>query len=159
MKIREIQETDNPQVKRVIQSVLEEMGVPKIGTAYADKSLDDMSGTYSLPRTKYFVVEEEGRILGGAGIAPLEKAEVSICELQKMYFLPEIRGKGAGSEMMAKCLAYAKAEGYQQVYLETMPYMENARKLYKRSGFRELDGPMGDTGHYNCQKWMIRSIE
>lgn len=158
MKIREIQEKDNPQVKEVIQKVLVEMGVPKVGTAYEDKSLDDMSGTYSQPGMKYFVVEQEGQIIGGAGIAPLENGDPSICELQKMYFLPAARGKGVGSEMMKTCLDKAKQEGYTQCYLETMPYMENARKLYVRSGFKELEAPMGDTGHYNCQMWMIREL-
>ena len=158
MKIREIQEKDNPQVKEVIQKVLVEMGVPKVGTAYEDKSLDDMFGTYSSPGMKYFVVEHEGQIIGGAGIAPLEKADAGICELQKMYFLPSARGKGVGAEMMKTCLEQAKREGYTQCYLETMPYMDNARKLYGRSGFRELEAPMGDTGHYNCQMWMIREL-
>lgn len=158
MKIREIQQKDNPQVKEVIQRVLVEMGVPKVGTAYEDRSLDDMWGTYNQPGMKYFVVEQEGQIIGGAGVAPLENGDSSICELQKMYFLPAARGKGIGSEMMKTCLDQAKREGYTQCYLETMPYMENARKLYARSGFKELEGPMGDTGHYNCQMWMIRDL-
>ena len=158
MKIREIQKKDNPQVKEVIQKVLVEFGVPKVGTAYEDVSLNDMYSHYSKPGMKYFVVEADGRIIGGAGIAPLENGDPNICELQKMYFMPEARGKGVGSEMMATCLAQAKKEGYVQCYLETMPYMDNARKLYARTGFTDLDGPMGDTGHYNCQKWMIKDL-
>jgi len=159
VKIREIQEKDNPQVREVVRKVLVEMGVPKVGTAYEDKSLDDMFEAYSRSGMKYFVVEHEGQIIGGAGIAPLEKADLTVCELQKMYFLPEARGKGVGSEMMKVCLEQAKKEGYTQCYLETMPYMDNARKLYARSGFRELEAPMGDTGHYNCQMWMIRDLK
>lgn len=159
MKIREIEEKDNAQVKEVVQAVLVEMGVPKVGTAYEDKSLDDMFRAYSRPGMSYFVVEHESRIVGGAGIAPLEHADPSICELQKMYFLPQARGKGVGAEMMKTCLSMAQLSGYKQCYLETMPYMEGARKLYARSGFRELEAPVGDTGHYNCQMWMIRDLE
>ncbi|NJW54947.1 GNAT family N-acetyltransferase, partial [Salinimicrobium oceani] len=95
---------------------------------------------------------------GGAGIAPLANGDSKICELQKMYFLPAIRGKGAGAEMMHKCLNFAKQEGFEKCYLETMPYMEHAQKLYARSGFRKLEGPLGDTGHYNCSVWMIRDL-
>ncbi|GAB2776151.1 GNAT family N-acetyltransferase [Salinimicrobium soli] len=156
--IREIEPEDNPQVKKVIQSVLVEMGVPKVGTAYEDKSLDDMYATYDHPRMTYFVVEEDEKIIGSAGIAPLQGGDPSVCELQKMYFLPEARGRGVGAEMMQKCLNYAKIEGYKQCYLETLPYMVNARKLYARTGFEELDGPMGDTGHYNCTMWMIKDL-
>jgi putative acetyltransferase len=85
-------------------------------------------------------------------------ADEGICELQKMYFLPEARGRGIGSEMMQICLNYAKSVGFKQCYLETLPYMENARKLYARSGFKSLEKPMGDTGHYNCSMWMLKDL-
>ena len=156
--IREITPGDNLQVKEVIQSVLVEMGVPKVGTAYEDASLDNMYAEYDKPRQAYFVVEENGEIIGGAGIAPLANGNGKICELQKMYFLSKIRGKGVGAEMMHKCLNFAKQEGFEKCYLETMPYMEHAKKLYARSGFTSLEGPLGDTGHYNCSVWMIRDL-
>lgn len=159
MIIREIQPKDNQEVKNVVQTVLVEMGVPRVGTAYEDASLNDMHAEYDKPRMAYFVVEDEGRVVGGAGIAPLANGEPTVCELQKMYFLPEARGRGAGAKMMAHCLNYAKEQGFKQCYLETLPYMKNAVKLYDRSGFRSLEKPMGDTGHYNCSVWMLRDIE
>ena len=158
LKIREIQPEDNQQVAEVVRTVLVEMGVPKVGTAYEDEALDDMFATYQHPRMNYFVVEEEGKIIGGAGVAPLIGLEEKICELQKMYFLPEARGKGLGAQMMDACLKFAKSEGFEQCYIETLPYMESARKLYGRSGFKSLDKPIGDTGHYNCTMWMIKDI-
>ncbi len=156
-KIREIQPKDNQEVATVVRKVLVEMGVPKIGTAYEDKSLDDMHAHYEPSGMAYFVVEEDGRLIGGSGIGPLT-GEEGVCELQKMYFLPEARGRGIGAEMMTKCLDFAREAGYRQCYLETLPYMEHARKLYARSGFKSLDRAMGDTGHYNCTMWMIRDL-
>lgn len=157
-KIREIEPRDNSEIAAVIREVLVEMGVPKIGTAYEDKSLDDMHSTYQNKNERYFVVEEDGKLIGGCGIAPLLQADESICELQKMYFLPVARGRGIGGEMMKKCLDFARGAGYKQCYLETLPYMEDARKLYARTGFRSLDKPMGDTGHYNCTMWMLLDL-
>lgn len=156
--IRKIQPEDNQQVKKVIQSVLIEMGVPKVGTAYEDASLNDMFEAYNKDRMDYFVLVEGDKITGCAGIAPLEGGDDKICELQKMYFLPEARGKGAGAEMMKICLDHARNLGYEQCYLETLPYMENARKLYARTGFRSLEGPLGNTGHYSCTMWMIKDL-
>lgn len=156
-KIREIQPEDNQQVAQVVRRVLVEMGVPKVGTAYEDKSLDNMYGYYDQPKMNYFVVEEGEKIIGCAGIGPLP-GEPEICELQKMYFLPEARGRGIGAEMMKTCLEFARSAGYKKCYLETMPYMEHARKLYARTGFEALDGPMGETGHYNCSVWMIKNL-
>ncbi|WP_299188926.1 GNAT family N-acetyltransferase [uncultured Aquimarina sp.] len=158
IKIRSVAPEDNLALAQVIRDVLIEMGVPKVGTAYEDEALDVMYETYDAPRKKYFVVEDDGKIIGGAGIAQLEKGSSEICELQKMYFLPEARGKGLGSQMMSKCLDFAKEQGFVKCYLETMPYMKEARKLYGRVGFKALDAPMGDTGHYSCQAWMIKDL-
>ena len=68
--IREIEQKDNPKIAKAIRSVLIEMGVPKVGTAYEDVSLDYMTETYSKPKTKYFVLSKGENILGGAGVAP-----------------------------------------------------------------------------------------
>lgn len=156
--IREIKTEDDAQVAKVIRTVLIEMGVPKVGTAYADKALDEMTTTYNKDNAAYFVVEDQGKIIGGAGIAPLGNYKGPICELQKMYFLPEARGKGLGMKMMEVCLEKAKSFGFEKCYLETFPYMKDATKLYAKSGFEPLEGPLGDTGHYSCNVWMLKSL-
>jgi len=156
--IREIRQSDDVQIAKVIRSVLIEFGVPKVGTAYADEALDKMTETYNLDKASYFVIEDNGRIIGGAGIAQLENFEGNICELQKMYFLPDARGIGLGAKMMDACLNQAKRFGFKKCYLETMPYMNDAKKLYKKVGFKMLDKPMGNTGHYSCNVWMIKNL-
>ncbi len=158
VKIRKIAYKDNETIAQLIREVLIEMGVPKVGTAYEDASLDKMYESYDQSGSSYFVVEEEGVVIGGAGIAPLENGAPEVCELQKMYFLSKARGKGLGFKMIQTCLDFAKKEGYAQCYLETMPYMEAARKLYHKVGFASLDKPIGDTGHYSCQAWMIKEL-
>lgn len=156
--IREIRLEDNPKIAKAIRSVLIEFGVPKVGTAYEDKSLDCMTETYDSQKKAYYVVEKNGEIFGGAGIAQLDNYDGNICELQKMYFMSEARGKGLGSVMMEKCLQFAKDVGFEKCYLETMPYMDDARKLYRKVGFEAIDGPMGDTGHYSCSVWMLKNL-
>ncbi|PHN92467.1 GNAT family N-acetyltransferase [Maribacter sp. 6B07] len=156
--IREIKKEDNPQVARVIRQVLEDLGVPKVGTAYEDPSLDNMYEHYNKPKATYFVIEENGSILGCAGIAQLDNYNGNICELQKMYFLQEARGKGSGHKMINVCLDKAKEYGFDACYLETMPYMEAAQKLYKKMGFEYIDARMGDTGHYSCPVFMLKTL-
>ncbi|WP_369995815.1 GNAT family N-acetyltransferase [Winogradskyella sp.] len=156
--IREIAQKDNPKIAKAIRSVLIEFGVPKVGTAYEDKALDCMTETYNKPRKAYYVLEKGDDIIGGAGISPLDNYDGNVCELQKMYFMPEARGKGLGHKMMKKCLTFAKQAGFDQCYLETMPYMDAARKLYKKAGFYFIDQPMGDTGHYSCSVWMLKDL-
>jgi len=158
LKIREVIRTDNPHLAIVIRGVLKEMKVPTKGTAYADKELDNMYQAYSVPRSKYFVVEFSNQILGGAGIMPLNKGAKNICELQKMYLHPKARGKGVGSNLLRLCLSFARENNFSLCYLETMPYMLDAQKLYKKNGFVYINNPMGDTGHYSCPVWMTKEL-
>ncbi|MBP1225035.1 GNAT family N-acetyltransferase [Flavobacterium sp. 1355] len=157
--IRKIKKEDNKAVAALIRSVFDEMEIPKVGTAYEDPYLDLMFEEYNKPQSVYFVVENDGEIVGSAGIAPLENGDQKICELQKMYFLPQTRGLGIGSAMMEKCLQEAKAFGFEKCYIETMPFMHAAQKLYKKSGFEYLDEPMGCTGHNSCPVWMLKDLQ
>ena len=156
--IREVLEKDNTALAFVIRRVLVDIGVPKIGTAYADPELDYMHKTYLKEKAAYFVLEEKDIIIGGAGIAPLEGGEPIVCELQKMYFLEEARGKGLGEKMIDHCLDYARKEGFELCYIETLPYMKAAQKLYIKKGFEYIDGPMGTTGHISCNVWLTKRL-
>ena len=48
--------------------------------------------------------------------------------------------------------------GYRQVYLETMPELSKAVSVYEKFGFRYLAGPMGNTGHFGCDVWMMKDL-
>ena len=152
--IREIQEKDNHKIKQVLISVMNEFGVPDHGTALQDEELDNMSNAYTDNKSIYYVVLADNIICGGAGISKLRGTNKNICELQKMYFLPTIRGKGIGSNLITKCLDFAIKSQYNLCYIETMYNMIDAQNLYKKNGFVYIDHPMGDTGHSSCPVWM-----
>ena len=156
--IREIQKGDNVQIANVIREVFISDDYPKTGTAFADSQLDFMFEAYDKPRSTYFVVEINGKIIGGAGVSQLENSNDTICELQKMYFLNEARGKGLGLQMIEKCIATATVLGYKKCYLETLPEMLVAQSLYKKVGFEYLNSPLGNTGHTTCPVWMIKQL-
>lgn len=156
--IRKIEKQDNQSVAVLIRSVFDEIEIPKVGTAYEDPYLDLMFEEYNKPKSVYFVVEMEGEVLGCAGIAPLENGDPNICELQKMYFSPKLRGLGIGGKLMEECLEQARNFGFENCYIETMPFMHAAQKLYRKSGFEYLDAPMGNTGHSSCPVWMLKKL-
>ena len=156
--IRKIEPKDNPKIASVIRNIFEELEAPKVGTAYDDPHLNTLFEVYQAENEMYFVVEEDGIILGGCGIGNLIDAEFKICELQKMYLAKEARGKGIAQELMQKCLAFAKKAGYDKCYIETLPFMKDAQKLYVKSGFTYIDGPMGSTGHTACDVFMIKNL-
>jgi len=157
--IRPIAPQDNAAVAEIIRTVMPEFGAVGPGFAIEDAEVDTMYEAYQAPGAAYFVVADaSGKIWGGAGIAPLEQAAEKICELRKMYFLPELRGKGLGKQMIGHCLQVAEEQGYRYCYLETLSGMHQAQRLYEHLGFERLTGPMGNTGHFSCDKYYLRSL-
>lgn len=152
--IRKIERPDNEQIAVIIRKVLLDFNVPKEGSAYSDVALDDMTAAYSGDKTVYFVVLDDETIMGGGGIAPLDNYEGNVCELQKMYMLESLRGRGIGKKLIQMCIDRAIDFGYEGCYLETMPNMKVAQKIYRHFGFQYLEGPMGNTGHCACPVWM-----
>lgn len=157
-RIRPIEPRDDAAVASVIRTVMPSFGADGPGFAIHDAEVDRMSAAYAEPRCSYFVVEIAGRVAGGAGVAPLQNGEPDICELRKMYFLPEARGIGAGTAVMQCCLDAARAHGFGRCYLETLTGMDAAQALYLRSGFEPLCAPMGGTGHFSCDRYFLRSL-
>ncbi|WP_240097996.1 GNAT family N-acetyltransferase [Thermomonas flagellata] len=156
--IRPIQPADDAAIAAIIRTVMPEFGAVGSGFAIADPEVDWMSRAYAAPRHAYFVLERDGRVLGGAGVAPLAGGDPETCELRKMYFLPEARGLGAGTAMMERCLAAARGFGFARCYLETLTGMDAAMRLYERSGFRRIDAPLGATGHGGCNRFYLLEL-
>ena len=156
--LRPIRPGDDAAVAALIRTVMPEFGAVGDGFAINDPEVDFMSRAYSEPRCAYFVVERDGVVQGGGGVAPLVGGDGATCELRKMYFLPELRGLGAGTALMDACLDAARSHGFRRCYLETLCGMTSAQKLYVRSGFSKLDAPMGDTGHGGCNTFMAREL-
>ena len=158
MLIRPINESDNKHISVILREVLIEMDIPRIGSAYEDPEINNMYESYQSNRSIYFVVEENNKILGGAGINQLKNGDVNICELQKMYFHKSIRGRGIGDKMIELCLNFAVESNYKKCYIETMPNMVDAQKLYIKKGFKYIDNPLGNTGHTACPMWMLKNL-
>lgn len=156
--IRPIHREDDAAVAAIIRSVMPEFGASGEGFAINDPEVDYMHRAYSAPRCSYFVVEKDGVVMGGGGIAPLEGAEGDVCELRKMYFLPELRGLGAGAALMERCLDAARLHGFRRCYLETLRGMDSAMRLYERTGFNRILDPMGHTGHHGCDSFYLLEL-
>lgn len=156
--IRAMQAADNACVARIIRQVMTEFGAVGRGYSIEDAEIDAMYEAYPGPMAAFFVVEREGQVLGCGGMAPLAGGDPDVCELRKMYFLPELRGAGMGSKLMDVILDAARAAAYRKCYLETVERMQQARALYTRHGFRVIDQPLGHTGHGSCNHWMLKTL-
>lgn len=155
--IRKIQNKDNKAIESIIRSCLMEFGANHEGTAWADPDLGRFSEIYNSEGNCYWIAEDEnGKIVGGTGIGMLAGA-AGICELQKMYCLPEVRGTGLSQRLIETALTYAK-QYYRQCYLETLENMVAAQKFYEKHGFYRIYEAVGETAHFACDVRYIREL-
>jgi putative acetyltransferase len=156
--ISPIQPQHNTALAGIIRSALAEFGANKPGTVYFDPTTDALYELFQTPGSFYLVATENNQLLGGAGIFPSAGLPDGVAELVKMYLHQQARGRGLGRLLIERCLEAAKKMGYKKIYLETMPELGKAVAVYEKFGFSYLSGPMGNTGHFACDVWMIKEL-
>lgn len=155
---RLIRKEDNERLAAIIRAGISEFDVPKEGTAYTDPTTDDLYTLFLTPRSTYCVAEEDGIILGGCGIFPTPGLPPQCGELVRFFLAAEARGKGIGYALMEKSFEAARTLGYTQLYIESFPEMTKAVAMYEKAGFTYLEAPLGNSGHYACNVWMLKGL-
>lgn len=156
--IRQIQPEDNKTLAIIIRKVLEEFGVDRPGTVYTDPTTDSLFELFSAKNSIYWVAEIDKEIIGGCGIYPTAGLPSQCAELVKLYLSSKARGNGIGKQLMEKCFASALEMGYNKLYLESLPELENAVGLYQKTGFNFLKNSLGNSGHFGCNLWMLKNL-
>ena len=158
INIRNIRKEDNVALAKIVKDTMAEFGVNRPNTVYYDPTTNALFELFQKEKAIYNVAEVNNEIVGGAGVYPTDALPKDTCELVKMYLVPEARGLGLGRILIEKCLEQAKGLGYKKVYLESMPELKQALKVYAKFGFEYLKGPMGNSGHTGCQLWMLKVL-
>jgi putative acetyltransferase len=155
---RLIEESDNKEIAELIRAVFREFNIHKPGTVYFDPTTDNLFELFRTPGSEYWIAEEDGVIIGGCGVYPTPGLPAGCAELVKFYLSASKRGKGIGWKLMEKTFDSAEGNGYSQLYLESLPELSKAISLYERAGFKFIEGPMGKSGHFGCNIWMLKGL-
>lgn len=159
VSIRKIQPTDNVLLAKIIRNAFDEFGAPKTGTVYSDPTTDQLFELFGAsPKSACFVAEENSTVLGCCGIYPTEGLDQGYAELVKFYLAKEARGKGIGKALFEQSIKESKKLGYTHLYIESQPSFDKAVRLYERYGFNYLKQPLGNSGHDNCDIWMVKKL-
>lgn len=158
MNIRKVRKSDNKFLAHIIKAAFDEHGAPKVGTVYSDPTTDNLYELFKNKRSMLWVVEETGEILGCCGIYPTDGLPDHCAELVKFYLLPKARGRGIGTRLMEQNIESAMELGYSELYLESLPEFDNAVRMYRKFGFKDLGKPLGESGHATCNIWMIKNL-
>lgn len=134
LNFRSATNQDREQVANLIFGVLLEFGLtPSPETTDAD--LKDIETNYLKGGGAFELIEDRGRLIGTVGLYPIDEG---VCELRKMYLLPEARGTGLGKYILERTVDQAKHLGFRKVVLETSSKLVAAIQLYRRFGFSPI---------------------
>ncbi len=157
--IRPIEVRDNAAMAEIVRKSFRDNKIDHLeGVSLHDLGLEKLYQMYDRPGSGYWVAESQGQILGGVGLAQLAGEGEDYCEMQKLYFNQNVKGTGLGRRMIALVLSQAKLKGYKFCYIETLPELGAAVRLYEAFGFKYLDRPLGNTGHTSCDICMLKSL-
>jgi len=155
---RHIEKKDNKEIADLIRTVFREFKIDRPGTVYFDQTTDDLYTLFQKHGSIYWIAEEGSKIIGGCGIYATPGLPEGCAELVKLYLSSAHRGKGIGRHLLEKSIESAKRSGYSQLYLESLPELGKAIGLYKKAGFEFIPGPLGNSGHFGCNIWMLKDL-
>ena len=101
-----------------------------------DDELVNLVNMYSPPTCCLLLAEYNDQIVGCVGLRRFEKG---ICEMKRMYVLPEFRGKKIGRKLAVAIITEARKCGYKKMLLDTIAFMKEATSLYQSLGFQPID--------------------
>jgi GNAT superfamily N-acetyltransferase len=103
------------------------------------EELANLQSEYGPPGGALLLARDEA---GGRFIAcvAVRRFSEDACEMKRLYVSPSGRGRGLGRTLAEAVIAAARRLGYRRMLLDTLPSMQEARKLYVSLGFRPV-GP------------------
>lgn len=155
---RSIKDEDNKILASIIRSSIEALNLPTVGTAHSDPTTDDLYLLFTKENSGYIVLEINGEVMGGCGVYPSNGLPNQHAELVRFFLDEQVRGKGFGKILMQKSEELAKQFGYTHLYLESFPDMEAAVHLYEKFNYQRLQSPLGNTGHFSCNVYMLKEL-
>jgi putative acetyltransferase len=136
VKIRAATNRDVQSIRRLVFDVLIEHGLlpdPEV----TDADLLDIEENYLKRGGTFEVIEDaEGNLAGTVGLYPVND---ETCELRKMYFALQVRGRGLGLHILERVVNSARERGFKKITLETSSRLEKAIRLYTRFGFKPYE--------------------
>jgi GNAT superfamily N-acetyltransferase len=88
------------------------------------------------PHGVFLVGYENGEPIAIGGLRPLD--DDGVCEIKRMYVVPNARSRGAGRALLAALEDAARGLGYQRARLDAGPEQRHSRALFAKTGYVEI---------------------
>ncbi len=155
-EIREMEKEDFVSVTTIVQRVMREYGFD--GSEFENYSQDLGFAETDESTIRLLAVRGE-RVVGCAALQPKDdETNRRMCELRKMFLLPEARGVGIGTRLLNECFERARSLEFTHCYVETTSRMVLGKNLYEKMGFEQLAARIGEPNYTACDEWYLKEL-
>lgn len=117
-----------------------------LGMQNFDEELRHLEKKYGMPSGRLYLLYVDDKLAGCVGLRKMDREK---CELKRLYVKPAFRGQELGALLLERVMNDARRIGYKYMYLDSLPFLKTAIKMYKRYGFEEIerynDSPVDNT--------------
>jgi len=99
------------------------------------RELADLPGDYAPPDGALLVARGEAGLIG---MVAMRRRDRNRAEMKRLFVRDAARGTGVGRRLADRIIVEARARGYREICLDTLPVMQDAQRLYTRLGFQDI---------------------
>jgi ribosomal protein S18 acetylase RimI-like enzyme len=101
-----------------------------------DAELAGLPGRYTPPRGRLLLACKDQIAVGCVAMRPLD---AQTAEMKRLFVRAEARGEQLGRQLAEHICNEARREGYARIWLDTLPNMKSAQRLYESLGFEPIE--------------------
>ncbi len=164
LKIRTIHPNDQNIVSKLYKNAYQDYYIDKEAIETHEKWFDqvfksDMKdifqwyGSGIRPQTAFWIAELDDNIVGCIAITPVHSSRrkdlaYTIGELQRFAVDKKYRRYGIGKLLVYHLETWAQSQGYESIFLRTLPNMTNAINFYTNYGYQRINTPSTNTVNF-----------
>lgn len=127
-----------PRERDAVQALFREyeryLGIDLCFQSFAEE-VERLPGRYAPPGGNIVLARDGGALLGCVAWYRFAPA---IAELKRLYVRESARGRGLGRALLEQAIAGIRAQGYAQLYLDSLEHLTEATALYRQFGFTRI---------------------
>jgi GNAT superfamily N-acetyltransferase len=132
---------DEPEARELV-AAMEAWVTEGWGPTTPDRTSTVTAAEMAPPGGAYVIVREDGLAVAGGGLRRLADG---VCELKRMFVVPDARGRGHGRRLLEALERAAADLGYRRARLDTAQSMTTALALYRSAGYRSIPDYNGNS--------------
>jgi ribosomal protein S18 acetylase RimI-like enzyme len=131
-----LENNDIEEIKLLFREYMAELKGIDLSFQGFENELNSLPGYYSAPNGCLLIARFNETV---AGCIALRKITDEICEMKRLFVKPEFRNYKIGKLLIDGIILEATSIGYQEMYLDSLPTMSKAIKLYESLGFQRIN--------------------